>query len=71
MEERFVDKYDEWNQPEWIQVDMTYMQKLEENLEYYKTTIKAIIEELESNDDNKQKLTYIKNYIDCLVREVK
>lgn len=34
------------NQPEWIKVDMSYHQKLEENLEYYKTAIRLIKDEL-------------------------
>lgn len=34
------------NQPEWIEVDMSYHQKLEENLEYYKTAIRLIKDEL-------------------------
>lgn len=34
------------NQPEWIEVDMGYHQKLEENLEYYKTAIRLIKDEL-------------------------
>lgn len=34
------------NRPEWIEVDMGYHQKLEENLEYYKTAIRLIKDEL-------------------------
>ena len=34
------------NQPEWIKVDIGYHQKLEENLEYYKTAIRLIKDEL-------------------------
>lgn len=34
------------NQSEWIEVDMGYHQKLEENLEYYKTAIRLIKDEL-------------------------
>lgn len=40
------DIIEEMNRPEWIQVDMTYMQKLETNTEYYKTAIKMIEDEL-------------------------
>lgn len=43
MEEKIIE---EMNQPEWIQVDMNYMQKVEENIEYYKTAINLIKDEL-------------------------
>ena len=38
--------YDEWNKPEWVQVEEKEYQKLQENIEYYKTAIKALKEEL-------------------------
>lgn len=70
MEERFIDKYDEWNQPEWTQVDMTYLQNLEENLEYYKTTIEMILTDIESEDEDCKKIECIKEHIDELKREL-
>ena len=70
MEERFIDKYDEWNQPEWTQVDMTYLQNLEENLEYYKTTIEMILTVIESEDEDCKKIECIKERINELKREL-
>lgn len=56
-----------FNQPEWIQVDMTYMQKLEENLEYYKTFIKMLESEVdffdEKEDDATEVIYNIKQYL--------
>lgn len=43
MEEKIIE---EMNQPEWIQVNMNYMHKVEENIEYYKTAINLIKDEL-------------------------
>ena len=40
------DIIEDTNQPEWIEVDMGYHQKMEENLEYYKTAIRLIKDEL-------------------------
>lgn len=44
--------YEEWNQPEWIQVDMSYMEKVEEQLEYYKGFTRVIEEEIENPSDD-------------------
>lgn len=59
-----------FNQPEWIQVDMTYMQKLEENLEYYKTFIKMLKSETdffdEKQDDAVEVINNIKEYLNEL-----
>lgn len=44
--------YEEWNQPEWIQVDMSYMEKVEEQLEYYKGFVRIIEEEIENPSDD-------------------
>jgi septal ring factor EnvC (AmiA/AmiB activator) len=53
LEERYGEDF---NQPEWIQVDMTYMQNLEENLEYYKTFVKMIEEEIDEFEGDTQEL---------------
>lgn len=53
LEERYGEDF---NQPEWIQVDMTYMQNLEENLEYYKTFVKMVEEEIDEFEGNTQEL---------------
>ena len=42
--------YDEWNKPEWTQVDSSYLQRLEEYLLLYKKTIGFIKEELEDEE---------------------
>jgi len=52
--------------PEWIQVDMTYYQNMEENLEYYKTAIKLIEENVEQ-----MKETTLKKEIQDLINELK
>lgn len=44
--------YEEWNQPEWIQVDMSYMEKVEEQLEYYKGFARVVEEEIENPNDD-------------------
>lgn len=44
--------FEEWNQPEWIQVDMSYMEKVEEQLEYYKGFTRVIEEEIENPSDD-------------------
>lgn len=49
LEEKYGENF---NQPEWIQVDMTYMQKLEENLEHYKTFVKMIESEVNFFEGN-------------------
>lgn len=60
MEEKI---YEEFNQPEWIQVDMSYIQKLEENVEYYKTAISEIKEEVNLEGENEEKIENIKTAI--------
>lgn len=52
--------------PEWIQVDMTHYQNMEENLEYYKTAIKLIEENVEQ-----MKETTLKKEIQDLINELK
>jgi len=52
--------------PEWIQVDMTCYQNMEENLEYYKTAIKLIEENVEQ-----MKETTLKKEIQDLINELK
>ena len=49
MEEKI---YEEWNRPEWIQVDMSYMEKVEEQLEYYKGFVRVVEEEIENPSDD-------------------
>lgn len=44
--------YEEWNRPEWIQVDMSYMEKVEEQLEYYKGFVRVVEEEIENPSDD-------------------
>lgn len=51
--------------PEWIQVDMTHYQNMEENLEYYKTTIKLIEEKIECEE------TQVLREINKLIEELK
>lgn len=52
--------------PEWIQVDMTHYQNMEENLEYYKTAIKLIEENVEQ-----MKETTLKKEMQDLINELK
>lgn len=51
--------------PEWIQVDMTHYQNMEENLEYYKTAIKLIEEKIECEE------TQVLREINELIEELK
>lgn len=66
-EERYGESF---YQPEWIQVDLTYMQNLEENLEYYKTFVRMIEEEVaileERPEDSQEVIKSIKQYIEEL-----
>ena len=65
------EKIEEFNQPEWIQVDMSYHQKLEENLEYYKTAIKMIEEQLSEGKSHCEIVSEIANIIEELKEEIK
>jgi len=61
---------EDFNQPEYIQVDMTYMQNLEENLEYYKTFIKMLESEVyyfdQKEDDGAEVIKNIIQYLNEL-----
>lgn len=63
MEEEIIE---EARIPEWIQVDMTHYQNMEENLEYYKTAIKLIEENVEQ-----MKETTLKKEMQDLINELK
>lgn len=52
--------------PEWIQVDMTHYQNMEENLEYYKTAIRLIEESVEQMEE-----TTAKKEMQDLINELK
>ncbi len=60
MEEK---DYEEFYSPEWINVDMTEYYNMQENLEYYKTFVKKIVEEIGSEEQDSKKIEFIKDYI--------
>ena len=70
MVEEFLNKIDEWNKPNWEQIDSDYLQMLEENTEYYKTFVKMLESELdffdESKDDALEVIANIKEYLNEL-----
>ena len=70
MVEEFLNKIDEWNKPNWEQVDSDYLQMLEENTEYYKTFVKMLESEVdffdESKDDALEVIANIKEYLNEL-----
>lgn len=55
--------YEEFNVPEWINVDMTEYYNMQENLAYYKTTIRMIEEEINGEESDEKKIESIKDYI--------
>lgn len=59
--------YDEWNKPDWVNVSSEYLNRIEEYMELYKTTIKLIKEEL---DDKEFGLENIKKIIGELEDEL-
>lgn len=63
--------YEEFNVPEWINIDMTEYYDMQENLAYYKTTIRMIEEEINSEDSDKKKIECIKEYIKELKNVIK
>lgn len=50
MEPRYIDKYEEWNRPDYEEVNSEYFHRLEENVLYYKTAINLIKEELNNGE---------------------
>jgi hypothetical protein len=73
MVEEFLNKVEEWNKPTWQQVDSDYLQKLEENVEYYKTFVKMVESEVDffnkESDDSLEVIDNVKEYLEQL-REV-
>lgn len=67
LEERYGEDF---NQPEWIQVDMTYMQKVEENIEYYKTAINLIKDELYGLEGLTKKYEETVGAIENIIKEL-
>ena len=57
---------EEWNKPDWIQVDSEHFRKLEENNENYETVIEEIIDIINSAENSDQKIKDIKEAIDNL-----
>ena len=62
--------YDEWNKPDWIQVDSHHYQEMINKEDIYKNTIAAIKEELESDDEQSQKIKNIERIIEELGNEI-
>lgn len=72
--ERYIDKFSEWNQPETTNVSIDYLQSLEENVEYYKTSIDMIKDELYGVEgltkDFEETFNSIKEIINDLEKEL-
>ena len=70
MVEEFLDKIEDWNKPAWQKVDNDYLQKIEENLEYYQTFEKMIESEVcffdEHEDNSLEVIDNIKEYLNEL-----
>lgn len=60
----------EWNKPDWIQVDSHHYQEIINREDIYKITIAAIKEELESDDEQSQKVKNIERIIKEFENEI-
>lgn len=60
----------EWNKPDWIQVDSHHYQEMINREDIYKITIAVIKEELESDDEQSQKIKKIERIIEELGNEI-
>ena len=71
MDEALRDKIaEEFNQPEYVTVEAEAYQRMLEELEYFKTTIGFIKEELNSENAEKEKEDSIRAYINELEEEI-
>lgn len=55
---------------DYVKIESEYYQKEQENIEYYKTTIAMINEEINSLDDDKDKIECIERYLKELKKEL-
>lgn len=60
----------EWNKPDWIQVDSHHYQEMINREDIYKITIAAIKEELESDEEQSQKIKNIERIIEEFKNEI-
>ena len=60
----------EWNKPDWIQVDSHHYQEMINREDIYKITIAAIKEQLESDDEQSQKIKNIERIIEEFENEI-
>ena len=60
---------EDFNVPDTVKVDREEYYKMQEKIEYYKTTINRIAEEAGSEEEDKDKIENIKKYI-CQLDEV-
>lgn len=60
----------EWNKPDWIQVDSHHYQEMINREDIYKITIAAIKEELESDEEQSQKMKNIERIIEEFENEI-
>lgn len=60
----------EWNKPDWIQVDSYHYQEMINREDIYKITIAAIKEELESDEEQSQKIKNIERIIEEFENEI-
>ena len=64
------EKYEEFNTPEWIKVDINEYYNLKEDLDYYRHFRNLVKEELESEETNKVKLNVIKELVEMLEKNL-
>lgn len=67
MVEEFMDKIEEWNRSDRIEVDEYFLNSLEENIRYYETFVKMIESEVDFFDGNEneavESIKNIKSYL--------
>lgn len=67
MKEKILE---EWNKPDWSQVDSEYLSKLEENNDNYKTAIEQIIDLVNGKENSDQKIQDIDEVINQLQDQI-
>lgn len=65
-----IDYGEDFNIPDTMKVNTEDYYKMQEDMEYYKTTIRRIAEEVGSKDEDKDKIENIKRYICQLDEEI-
>lgn len=67
MEEYMIDKIEEWNKPDYEEIESNELRKIKDNLEYYENFIKELESEINffdiNEDDPLEAISNIKEYL--------